>query len=95
VGVVAARMIFVYLSAGLLLGLSLVAIVAYARAVRHGHRAYTHVVFAWGYVLVVTVIGVLAVSDEGEGLRWALAGANTVGGLAMLNVTGRYRGGRA
>lgn len=85
-------MILVYLSAGVLLGLSLLAIVAYARVVRHGHRMYTHVVLAWGYVLVVTVIAVLAVSDEGQGLRWALAGANTVGALAMLNVTGRYRG---
>jgi hypothetical protein len=88
-------MIFVYLSAAFLLGLSLVSIVAYGRAVRHGHRMYTHVVFAWAYVLVLTLAITVSIADESVFMRGVVVVTNLIGAFAMLNVVGRFRGGQS
>lgn len=84
-------MIPVYLSAGFLILLALVGVASYARAVARGYRAYVHVVFAFAYVAVLTVVSTIAVSDEGQALHAIVVLANLIGGGAMLNLINRFR----
>ncbi len=80
-----------YLSAAFLLGMSTIAIAVYARAVAHGRRAYTHVVFAWLYVIVLTAVATVSVADESRFLIGVMTLANSIGAAAMFTVIGRFR----
>jgi hypothetical protein len=84
-------MIFVYLSGAILVGMSLVAIFAYATVVLRGEKQYAHVFYAWLYVAVLTVAATLAVDNEGAILQAIITVANLIGAAAMLAVTGRFR----
>lgn len=80
-----------WVSGGLLIGSSLVGIWRYLRVVARGHRALSHVTFAFAFVGGVELIALLSVADEGAALRGSLFLVNCLGIAAMVALYGRYR----
>ncbi len=79
-----------WISAGLVGGTALVGTYRYMR-ISWRHPAFAHVALGFAFTVAVEAVALLAVADEGAGLRGTLFLANLLGLGAMAALAGRFR----
>lgn len=78
-----------WISGGLLGGTALVGTYRYTRVAAR-HHAFAHVALGFAFTFTVEAVALLAVANEGAGLRGTLFLANLLGIGAMLALAGRF-----